>query len=386
MRKVAIAAALASTALAGPALARDGAWYVGLDGGAMIVEDIKYDIGPVTGAAVDNALKANHEYGYDVGGIVGYDFGSSRVEFELGYKDAGVDKLQLQVFPPAGFQSGGGSSGVAATNASGTANFNTAEGSTRALSFMVNGLFDFGDDDGWSASVGAGAGIARVKASGYALQPGARVGLGDSDTSPAYQVIAGIRRAISDTVDFGVKYRFFNVESVNLRDANGSRADGRFRSHSLLASLTFNFNEPAPPPPPVAAPEPVAPPPPPPPPPPPAPANPGPFIVFFDWDKSDITPEAAAILDRAAEQFAATGMATVTLAGHADKSGSDRYNVGLSQRRAAAVKTYMEGKGVAGSAITSEAFGESRPLVETADGVREPQNRRVEINFAGGAM
>ena len=111
--------------------------------------------------------------------------------------------------------------------------------------------------------------------------------------------------------------------------------------------------------------------------------TPGPFLVFFDWDKSIITPEAAAVLDRAAEQYAATGQTSVALAGHADKSGTDAYNVGLSQRRADAVKAYMASKGVADGSITTEAFGESRPLVDTADGVREPQNRRVEITFGG---
>uniref|UniRef100_UPI0012E1370D OmpA family protein n=1 Tax=Sandarakinorhabdus oryzae TaxID=2675220 RepID=UPI0012E1370D len=131
------------------------------------------------------------------------------------------------------------------------------------------------------------------------------------------------------------------------------------------------------------------PPPPPPPPPPPLPpcppaaVTPGPFLVFFDWDKSNITAEAAAILDRAAEQYAATGQTRVALAGHADKSGKDDYNVKLSQRRADAVKAYLAGKGVPADAMGTEAFGEGRPLVDTADGVREPQNRRVEITFSG---
>ena len=111
---------------------------------------------------------------------------------------------------------------------------------------------------------------------------------------------------------------------------------------------------------------------------------PGPFIVFFDWDRSDITPEAASILDNAAAAYQQTGSANVTLAGNADKSGSDQYNVGLSQRRADAVRSYMVGRGIPDGTISTEAFGEGRPLVETADGVREPQNRRVEINFAGG--
>ena len=111
----------------------------------------------------------------------------------------------------------------------------------------------------------------------------------------------------------------------------------------------------------------------------------GPFIIFFDWDKDEITPAAAAILDNAAAAYAQTGSASVTLAGHADRSGSDAYNVGLSQRRANNVRSYLAGRGVPDGSITTEAFGESRPLVDTADGVREPQNRRVEITFGPGS-
>ncbi|HWL48054.1 MAG TPA: OmpA family protein, partial [Sphingomonadaceae bacterium] len=80
-----------------------------------------------------------------------------------------------------------------------------------------------------------------------------------------------------------------------------------------------------------------------------------------------------------------TGQASVMLAGHADRSGAASYNVGLSQRRADAVRSYLAGKGIPDSAMSTEAFGESRPLVETADGVREPQNRRVEITFGPGS-
>ena len=77
--------------------------------------------------------------------------------------------------------------------------------------------------------------------------------------------------------------------------------------------------------------------------------------------------------------------ASIVLAGHTDKSGSDQYNQGLSQRRADSVKSYLAGKGVPDAAMTTEAFGESKPLVDTADGVREPQNRRVEITFGPGS-
>jgi len=119
--------------------------------------------------------------------------------------------------------------------------------------------------------------------------------------------------------------------------------------------------------------------------PPPLPVPAGPFIVFFDWDRSDITPEAASILDNAAAAYQQSGSASVMLAGNADKSGSDQYNVGLSQRRADAVRAYMVGRGLPDGSISTEAYGESRPLVDTADGVREPQNRNVQITFGPGS-
>jgi outer membrane protein OmpA-like peptidoglycan-associated protein len=107
--------------------------------------------------------------------------------------------------------------------------------------------------------------------------------------------------------------------------------------------------------------------------------------VFFDWDKDEITPQAAAILDNAAAAYQQTGSANVVLAGNADRSGTADYNVGLSQRRADNVKAYLAGRGVPDTAMTTEAYGESRPLVETADGVREPQNRNVQITLGAGS-
>jgi hypothetical protein len=81
MRKLALMAVLASTAMAGPALAKDKAWYAGIEGGGMILEDLNFDI-----AGVSNVATANAKTGYDVDGIVGYDFGMFRMEGEVGYK------------------------------------------------------------------------------------------------------------------------------------------------------------------------------------------------------------------------------------------------------------------------------------------------------------
>jgi outer membrane protein OmpA-like peptidoglycan-associated protein len=77
----------------------------------------------------------------------------------------------------------------------------------------------------------------------------------------------------------------------------------------------------------------------------------------------------------------ATGQTSVRLEGHADRSGRASYNQALSERRAANTRAYMVGKGIPDGVIATQGFGEDRPLVETADGVREPQNRRVEIFF-----
>ena len=366
--------ALSSTALAAPALARDNAFYVGIEGGAMIVEDIDLDVG-----AFNNNVTLDHDYGFDVDFVAGYDFGAFRLEAEGGYKQAGVDEI-TQV-------AGGGFS----------AGRFEADGDTRVISSMVNALLDFGDDEGVNGYIGGGIGVAQIKFDDIVGAGTAGVVLDDKDAELAYQGIAGIRTALSPNVDLGLKYRFFSTTRFDMvgetvggafgRGFPTQGVSGRFRSHSLLASLIFNFGEPEV----EVLPEPVAPPPPPPvidtppPPPPPAPVPAGPFIVFFDWDRSDITPEAASILDNAAAAYQQTGSAQVQLAGNADRSGSAQYNVGLSQRRADAVRAYMVGRGVPDGSISTEAFGESRPLVETADGVREPQNRNVQIQFGPGS-
>jgi outer membrane protein OmpA-like peptidoglycan-associated protein/opacity protein-like surface antigen len=369
MRKLAIAMALSSTLLATPAFARDGAMYIGGEFGAMIVEDMNVDVG-----AVENAITLNHEYGYDGGIFVGYDFGAFRLEAEAAYKKADLDDYTTTIRLPL--------EGTVFPNG------REGRGSSSALSFMINGMLDFGDDDGISGFVGGGIGMARVKANNMRNFANATPFLDGSDTKLAWQVFAGVRQAISDNIDVTVKYRFFNASKVELVAFNGAETEHRFRSHSLLGGLTFNFGGAEPIPEPIPVPEPVPVPPPPvevPPPPPPPQCVAGPFMVFFDWDRDEITPQASAILDNAASAYQTCGQAQVMIAGHADKSGSDQYNVGLSQRRAANVRSYLAGRGIPDGVMTTEAFGESRPLVETADGVREPQNRRVEITFGPGS-
>lgn len=114
------------------------------------------------------------------------------------------------------------------------------------------------------------------------------------------------------------------------------------------------------------------------PPPPPPPATAKPFLVFFDFNSATLSPQARDALKQAAAAQKA-GNAAVVATGHADRSGSDGYNMALSLRRANAVKLALGREGVPAAAITVAGRGESQPLVPTADGVREPQNRRVEV-------
>ena len=117
------------------------------------------------------------------------------------------------------------------------------------------------------------------------------------------------------------------------------------------------------------------------PPPPPKAAAPERFLVFFDWNKATITSEARRVIANAAEAYKATGKATLIATGYTDLSGSAAYNQKLSVRRADAVKAELVRLGVPATSITAIGRGESNPLVPTADGVREPQNRRVEIQI-----
>ena len=102
------------------------------------------------------------------------------------------------------------------------------------------------------------------------------------------------------------------------------------------------------------------------------------FLVFFDWSKADLTDRARQIIGEAATARG-QGVTRIEVNGFTDRSGSDRFNQGLSERRANAVAAELVRRGVPRNEIVTRGFGEANNLVPTADGVREPQNRRVEI-------
>ncbi|MBV9418723.1 MAG: OmpA family protein, partial [Alphaproteobacteria bacterium] len=148
-------------------------------------------------------------------------------------------------------------------------------------------------------------------------------------------------------------------------------------AHEHVAMIGIRwYVEEAPPPPPL-------PPPPPPPmlPPPPPPVKT--FIVFFDFDKSNLTDKAMEVVTEAVRTAKANGFVKVLVTGHTDTVGSDAYNQALSVRRAESVKDEMtrQGMDAGGIDIVGKSFHD--PLVPTGPGVREPQNRRAVIDLGG---
>ena len=230
MRKLAITLALATTALAAPAMARDGSWYVGVEGGPSLVESQTYNVTSTTAATAPNtgADSVKYKTGGDVDGIIGYDFGAFRLEGEVGYKRAGVKSLAATGAVPIADATGAFS--AASTAPAGT--YNYAGGNVNVLSFMLNGLLDFGPDDGLQGFVGGGVGVARVKST-LGLTTNGNF-LSDSNSGFAWQALAGIRAPLTSHIDVGLKYRYFNASGLNYVDAVGDTVGTKFRSHSIL--------------------------------------------------------------------------------------------------------------------------------------------------------
>jgi opacity protein-like surface antigen len=138
-------------------------------------------------------------------------------------------------------------------------------------------------------------------------------------------------------------------------------------SNTVKFGFNYHFAPPPPPPPaPMAAPM-------------PPPAAPKVFIVFFDWDRDTITAEGHAIIQQAADAYKSGAPVQIQVTGYTDRSGSAGYNQRLSERRANNVARALAALGVPREQMAVSGRGENDNRVPTADGVREPQNRRVEI-------
>jgi outer membrane protein OmpA-like peptidoglycan-associated protein len=317
--------------------------YVSLGAGLNWLEDAK-----TTGGGADTTIQFNNP-GPAVVGAAGWGLGNGfRIEGEIGYRSNSIDKTTTG---PAG-------------------------GKFASWSFMANGLYDIAL--GWPVTpyVGAGIGVADVSTNGSI--PGTALSVRGSQANFAYQGIGGLAYALSDNLKADASYRYFRTTDPDTDTAIG-KASSEYHNHTLLLSLRWEFGAPR------ATPVAVTPPPPAPPPPaqvqapPPARQIQRSYLVFFDFDRSDITPEAQRVIQQAASNAREGNVSRIQATGHADRAGPDRYNMALSVRRANAVKAALVRQGVPESQIVVIGKGETEPLVPTPDGVREPQNRRVEI-------
>jgi len=269
----------------------------------------------------------------------------------------------------------------------------TVEGDIQSLAFMVNMIKDFSSDSSVTPYVGLGIGIARLEASYIGADPSFSGGFGalavsDNDWQFAYQGIAGLAFALAEGLTLDLSYRYFATLDP---DFTGTLAglpatfDQEYNSHSLFAGLRWNFGAAA-----VAAPQykdcwdgssvPVV-----------AEcppqltetqgANLDPInvIVYFDYDKANLTPEASNLIKEASARALANDVETVVVSGHADRSGGSAYNQALSERRGAVVRDALIANGISADKIRIESYGEDRPAKPTEDGIREPLNRRTEV-------
>ncbi len=239
---------------------------------------------------------------------------------------------------------------------------------------MVNGLYDFNIGSTLLFPyVGAGVGYQEDDFNKL-LSPGGLYA-NQSKGSFATQGIIGLAVPFAPVpgLSFTGEYRFLALLGNRKYDGDYNGIASTFKANnslnnSFLLGVRYQLYTPPPPPPPMA--EPVAA---------PAPAPAKTYLVFFDWDKYSLTPRALDIIAQAASDSKSQQTTTIAVNGYTDTSGTAAYNQGLSVRRAKAVQAQLVTDGVPASEITAQGFGDTNLLVPTGPGVREPQNRRVQI-------
>ena len=287
----------------------------------------------------------------------------------------------------------------------------SGSGDTTAFSGMLNILYDVDiDNGGFTPYVGAGLGAAHIEDSGISSVNGSSIS--DDDTVLAYQAMAGISYDLNQMWALTADYRYFSTGDVSLTTASSVAVDQEYANHSVLIGLRLDLGGDS-----SSMPEPSAETPPSPTegssliadaPPPSAetamepdtsddaasdmtqlatapaaatPEFPRAYRLLFDWDKNVLNPLALDTIAAIAMNAKEGEVISIRATGHADRSGPEAYNENLSRERAEAVRKALIGLGIPADRIVVDWRGENDPVVATADGVREQQNRRVEIVF-----
>ncbi len=365
------AALLAATFLAAPFIAGHGAraqpidgLYVGAGAGGNFLQQERVLASPGLGLA---PKRLRTQLGGAGVASVGYGFGNGlRVELEGDIRHNRVAKLDGFTTTP-GF----------------------ASGDQYSYGGMVNALFDMDIGYNWLYPYfGLGAGVMNTRLDGLrytgTTQP-LRLAVTDDSLNFAYQGIFGLSFPLAAVpgLSLTTEYRFTGIlngpsfqgfDSIAATNARGQFVgrSGNFNlnsdyNHSLIVGVRYAFDTAPPPPPPAPVVAMSA----------PAPART--YLVFFDWDRADLTDRARQIVGEAANASTRVQTTRIEVQGNADRSGTPAYNQRLSLRRAQVVAAELVRHGVPKQEIAIQAFGDTRPLVPTKAGVREPQNRRVEI-------
>ncbi len=334
--------------------------YIGAGGGANFLESQR--IRTTTLGGVTTPVASSNHISFDTGyaglGSVGYGFGNGvRVEVEGNYR---YNRISAITAPPGGVSAGGNEQKYGA---------------------MGNVLFDMdiGSPYVWPY-LGAGAGWQAARQTQKStVADGATQDLSGTKGAFAYQAIVGAAFPIPWVVGLSATTEFRYIGLNGNRSYSGTQVAGGVATQAarqitqnnnfdLLLGLRYAFYVPPPPPPPASVPVAA-----------PAPAAARSYLVFFDWDRADLTARARQIVAEAAQNSTRVQYTRIEVNGYTDRSGNSAYNQRLSVRRAEAVAAELVKDGVPRTAIDIHGFGESHPLVPTAAGVREPQNRRVEI-------
>ncbi|MDR3506043.1 MAG: OmpA family protein [Acidocella sp.] len=333
--------------------------YVSLGAGTSIATSFNFDEGHSTPSWWGGKFQSRPSYA----GVAaaGYGFGNGfRVELGGNYYHNTLHESDVN-------------------NATGTPvnHHNRTSGGINTYGPMVNVLYDM--NVGWPVFPYVGAGVGyQWHQFAHRVDDGGGYTIGGTAGSFAYQIIAGLAYPLPwvPGLSATAEYRFMQL--VSSRNYDSQSFAGSFRtkigqesSHTFLLGLRYQlFNAPAPALAPAPAPAPVAA---------PAPAPAKTYLVFFDWDKANLTPRATQIIAQAASDSKTQNVTTLDVSGYTDTSGTATYNQGLSERRAKVVAAQLVQDGVSASEIEIHAYGATHLLVPTGPGVREPQNRRVEI-------
>lgn len=242
-----------------------------------------------------------------------------------------------------------------------------------------NALYDISTGTNITPYVGAGLGFGLAEANDIGGLTNGTYLKSDIATF-AYQAIAGMSAQLDRNWALTADYRYVATPDPKFHDTSGRGVYTGNQSHNIILGLRYSFDEPTASIPPLAnaaptslAPAPVA-----------APAvapvvqN---YTVFFDFNKSNLTPEAKRIIAAAAHDYQKGHYIRIVVTGHTDTVGSAAYNQKLSESRATSIKAEFKKLGVDARQIRTTGVGKNDLLIPTSDGVREAQNRRGEIVF-----